>query len=258
MNSINRRQALKLGSASMLAVSLLNHMSQITRLPENIQSRLQPWKRRLAEAAADLGQGRISGLQWQQNMDRIYRDAPIAELLKMISFDDLRSSMLQSDLQGRGEVFVDIPIPGIADAASRPEPGRVLISKLAYIEKGRHIPPHGHSNMASAFLCVSGEFDVRLYDRLEETEDSMIVRKTAEQGKAGVGTWSSISDYRDNVHWLTARSENCFLFTCKVIRLEEHREFRGRINIDMRNPKSLGAGTFRAQKISFQKSREIY
>ncbi len=112
--------------------------------------------------------------------------------------------------------------------------------------------------MVSAFLCVSGEFDVKLYDRLEDTDESMVVRQTADQQKAGVGTWSSISDYRNNVHWLTAKSDNCFLFTCKLIRLEEKRDFKGRINIDMRDPKRIGSSTFQARKISFSESNEIY
>lgn len=258
MKQVDRRNALKIGAGSLLSLTLLNHMSQIGNASGRLEDQLQAWKKRLGDAAEKLGRGEISGLQWQEEMDRIYRDTPITDLLKMIRFDDLRDSMLKSDLEGRGEIFVDIPIPGIVEAAGRPEPSKVLISKLAYVEKGRHIPPHGHGNMTSAFLCVAGEFDVKLYDRLEENEESMLVRATVDEKRAGVGTWSSISDYRNNVHWLTARSDNCFLFTCKLIRLEEDREFKGRINIDMREPDVLGSDTFRARKISFRESCEIY
>ena len=255
---IDRRNILKLGAGSLLAGTLCNHLQRTGCASPFVEDKIQLWKTRLGEASKQLGAGKITGLQWQEEMDRIYADTPIADLLKMIRFDDLKDSILKMDLRGRGEIFLDIPIPDVVDAAGRPEPSKVLISKLAYIEKGRNIPPHGHGNMVSAFLCVSGEFDVKLYDRLEDNEGDMVVRKTVDQKDAGVGTWSSISDYRNNVHWLTAKSDNCFLFTCKLIRLEEKRDFHGRINIDMREPQVVGSDTYRARKISFKKSSEIY
>ena len=129
---------------------------------------------------------------------------------------------------------------------------------MAHVRKGSAIPPHGHSNMASAFLCLSGEFDVKLYDRLEEREHSLVVRQTADRKGAGPGTWSSISDYRDNVHWLVAKTDNCFLFTVKMINVEKNRTLKGRINIDLRCAERLGAETFLAPKITSAQAREIY
>ncbi|MGI9519683.1 MAG: hypothetical protein ACR2NP_21700 [Pirellulaceae bacterium] len=256
--SVTRRDALNIGAKSLVSAAFLNYVAKTGCGSVHVDDSLENWKRRLREASSALGDGDISALQWQEEMDRIYGDTPINDLLAMVRFDDLKESMLRQDLRGRGELFLDIEIPGVADAAGRPEPDRVLISKLAYVQKGRHIPPHGHGNMTSAFLCVSGEFDVQLFDRLEEKDEHMVVRKTLDQKDAARGTWSSISDYRNNVHWLTAKSDNCFLFTCKLIRLEEHRDFRGRINIDMRDPERLGSDTWRARKISFRESSEIY
>jgi hypothetical protein len=112
--------------------------------------------------------------------------------------------------------------------------------------------------MVSAFLCIAGDFSVRQFDHIESNDEQMVVRETINERHAGVGTWSSISDYRNNVHWLTANSENCFLFTCKLIRLEEAREFNGRINIDMRSPEVIGTNTYRARKITSAEARELY
>jgi hypothetical protein len=255
--SLTRRDALKIGGRSLVATAFLNHVASLSDAANPIEDQLEKWKTRLGEVAKQLGSGKITALQWQEEMDRIYAGTPITDLLKLIKFDDLKQSMLASDLKGRGELFRDIPIPGVVPAVNH-EPDKVLISKLAYVEKGQHIPPHGHGNMASAFLCVSGDFHVRLFDRLEHDDESMVVRNTVEETKAGVGTWSSISDYRNNVHWLTANSDNCFLFTCKLIRVEDDRKFHGRINIDLRAPKTIGADTYRARKISFAESKEYY
>ncbi|MCA9158090.1 MAG: hypothetical protein KDA72_07175, partial [Planctomycetales bacterium] len=126
------------------------------------------------------------------------------------------------------------------------------------VRKGYSVPPHGHSNMVSAFLCLSGEFDVRLYDRLEEREGSMVVRSTVHQPAAGPGTWSSISDYRDNVHWLTAKSDDCYLFTCKMLSVEQGLPLHGRINIDLKNSKKLNSMTYLAPKITAAEASRLY
>jgi hypothetical protein len=256
--SVSRRDVIKISAGSLLAASFLNHAASIGCACRPLEDQLELWKKRLGDVSRQLGNGSISGLQWQEEMDRIYGDAPISDLLKLIQFDDLKESILHHDLHGQGEYFMDIAIPGVADAVSGPEPDRVLISKLAYVQKGRHIPPHGHGNMVSAFLCVSGDFRVQLFDKIEDHEDEMVVRQTLKNDHAAVGTWSSISDYKSNVHWLTANSDNCFLFTCKLIRLEPERKMEGRINIDMRDPQLVGANTYRAKKISFQQAANIY
>lgn len=86
----------------------------------------------------------------------------------------------------------------------------------------------------------------------------MVIRQTAHDQKAGPGTWSSISDYRDNVHWLTAKSDDCYLFTCKLLSVEPDLPLNGRINLDLRRAKTLDRGTSLAPTISAQEAREIY
>lgn len=112
--------------------------------------------------------------------------------------------------------------------------------------------------MVSAFLCVSGEFEVKLFDRLDDFGETMVVRNTVDEKSAGPGSWSSISDYRNNVHWLMAKSDDCFLFTCKLIRLEEDREFNDRINLNLKTAEQLGSNTWRARKISGAEASELY
>jgi hypothetical protein len=256
--NVSRREVIKIGAGSLVAAAFMNHAAGIASAMGPLEDKIESWKKRLGDVSSQLGNGKISGLQWQEEMDRIYGDTPIADLLKMIQFDDLKESILEQDLKGQGEHFLDIAIPGVADAVNGAEPDRVLISKLAYVKKGRNIPPHGHCNMVSAFLCVSGDFQVRLFDKVEEGEDDMVVRQTLDEKHTTVGTWSSISDYKSNVHWLTANSDNCFLFTCKLIRIDPQRTMLGRINIDLRDPKVVGSNTFRANKISFQQAAELY
>ncbi len=158
-----------------------------------------------------------------------------------------------------GGIFHDItigPIPA-QDKIGGEDSGTAIV-KIAHVKKGRSIPPHGHSNMVSAFLCVSGEFEVKLFDRLDDFGETMVIRNTVDEKSAGPGSWSSISDYRNNVHWLMAKSDDCFLFTCKLIRLEEDREFNDRINLNLKTAEQLGSNTWRARKISGAEASELY
>lgn len=259
MTKTNRRAAMQTLSLAALSLSFAK-TSQLMGAETASHGQLDRWLRRLQRNASLLGQERISGLQWQQCMDAIYADAPLEQLKGQLNFDRLRLEILDRMGRNRGELFHRVELDGAIPALTHGdgEPHRVLITKVAHIRRGRSIPPHGHSNMASAFLCLSGEFAVRQYDRLEDHSDHMIIRQTKDIAAAGVGTWSSISDYRNNVHWLTAKSEDCFLFTCKLINLESHRPLIGRINVDVGRAKNLGSQTLRAPKITSQEAADRY
>jgi len=217
------------------------------------------WLDRLYLNAQMLRQKRISSLQWQEAMDRIYRDVSVPALHERLDFKLLQKEILDAIGPQRGELFRRVVLPGSDEAKKEgKEPHRALITKVAHIKKGRSIPPHGHSNMASAFLCISGEFAVRKYDKLEENDGEMVLRQTIDEPAAGVGTWSSISDYRNNVHWLTAKTDDCYLFTSKLIGVETGRPLHGRINFDVLDAKTLGSATYRAPKISHAEAAERY
>jgi hypothetical protein len=261
MRKPTRRAALESLSLAALSLSFANLSPAFgaeSQSPDLLF--LDRWLRRLQDNASRLAQRQISGLRWQEQMDAIYTKTPIAALKTQLNFDRLRLKILDQMGSDRGEWFHRVELPG--GSAKLPfgsrEPHRVLITKVAHVRKGRSIPPHGHSNMASAFLCLSGEFSVRQYDRLEDQQDHMIVRQTRDEAGAGVGTWSSISDYRNNVHWLTANSDDCFLFTTKMIHLESDRPLVGRINIDVLRAESLGRETLKAPKISASDAAERY
>lgn len=176
--SLTRRQLLSLSGRSLLTVSLMGTMQKTGLATDEGNANVEAWLSRLREAGRQLGSGRISGLQWQEQMDRILDSVKLASLLKYIDFDRMHRDLTSRDLGTRGEICVpvDVGVPARQTEAGVPEESRLLITKVAHVRKGRSIPPHGHSNMVSAFLCISGRFDVRLFDRLEEREDSMVVR----------------------------------------------------------------------------------
>lgn len=259
MNAFTRRDALKSLGISALGLSFARlgaaHAEEV--LPAGD---LAGWIQSLYKNEAELGRRRISPLQWQEMMDQIYRSTPLAQLKRHLDFPTLSKAILEKMPADRHELFhtIELGAPSPETPAVKAEPHGDLIVKVAHIRKGHSVPPHGHSNMVSAFLCLSGEFDVRLYDRLDNREQALVVRDTVHQSNAGPGTWSSVSDYRDNVHWLTAKTDDCFLFTVKMLSVEKGLPLNGRINIDVRRAKQLGANTLLAPKITSNEARELY
>ena len=256
--TFTRRQSLHTLGLTALAYAL-PVVARATPHEPRPAVQLGTWLERLHANAARLRSRKISGLQWQEMMDDIYADTPLGALQDGLDFVSLRKQILDRIESEKGELFYPVRLPGQeSDHGVRSEPHRTLIAKVAHIKRGRSIPPHGHSNMASAFLCLSGEFAVKQYDKLEEKEQHLVLRQTVDTDTAGVGTWSSISDYRNNVHWLTAKTNDCFLFTCKLIGIESDRKLNGRINVDVRRGDHLGRQTIRAPKITAAEAAAIY
>jgi len=260
MDVLTRRTALQSLGIAALGMGLLPRLARADDEEIATVKSLSDWAGQLEQNAQRLRQRQSSPLEWQEVMDQLYANVPFDALKEHLSFESLSKTLQEQMPADRHELFHTLHLPDPQQSVSdvRPEPKRVLITKLAHVRKGHAIPPHGHSSMVSAFLCLSGEFDVQLYDRLEQRDKHLVVRRTLRDQHAGPGTWSSVSEYRDNVHWLTAQTDDCFLFTCKMLSVEPDIPLNGRINLDMRRPKKLGTDTFLAQKISSQEAREIY
>lgn len=257
LNVMDRRAVLGLSGRALAASLLAVHASRAGFAADGAERTIDEWVAQLDTISKQLASRTISALEWQEKVDTLFAAVPMRSLLDILDFRRLADRLSALDLSDRGEIFEDIALGPIPKATAESDATSAIV-KIAHIKKGRSIPPHGHRSMTSAFLCISGEFDVRLYDRLGDLPKAMIVRQTVNQKNACPGSWSSISDYRDNVHWLTAKSDDCFLFTCKLIRLEADRDFRGRENINLKAAKLLGAHTWQAPVISAKESAEIY
>jgi hypothetical protein len=99
------------------------------------------------------------------------------------------------------------------------------------LRRGQAVPPHGHLNMATGFLVLEGQFHGRHFERLEMHEDHWRLRPTIDE-TFRVGMSSTISDFRDNVHWFVAESPRGFLFNVHVHRIEADLEAHGRVHLD--------------------------
>lgn len=242
-------RSLKLNRQRLLAFTLARSLHERRWADARGMEELDTWFDRYLELNRSLGAGAIEPRTWQDGLDRLFVELRLNDLLQRIDFDTVSRHMRLVGRVGRGELFHPVLLDGKVAEPHKPEPARVAISKVVHVRKGCSIPPHGHSNMVSAFLHLSGEFQVRQYDRLSDDGDSLVIRPSTD-GVRGPGKWTSMSDDRNNVHWLTARSEDCFIFSTKVVRLDETKPFCARINLDVEKAVDVGGGALRARKIS--------
>ena len=124
------------------------------------------------------------------------------------------------------------------------------------LKKDRSVVPHGHMNMATAFLILDGKLRGRHYDRVEDRKKEYIIKPTIDK-MFGPGGHSSISDYKDNVHWFQAKSDRAFIFNIHVLGVTPGTTRTGRVYVDP-NGEKLKGGLIRARKLGYKEAHDLY
>jgi hypothetical protein len=137
-------------------------------------------------------------------------------------------------------------------------PQYAFYKKIFGLKKGRAIIPHGHKNMVSAHLIIKGEFELKHYDKVEEDGGHMIIRPTIDK-IAAVGSASSISDEKNNVHWFKTRSDYAFTFDVIMTNLDpQHGRPYEIDNIDPLTAEKLSGNLLRVRKLDVDEALKKY
>lgn len=245
-----------------MTASVIQTLLSGNLLAKSLPSQWDDWIAELYHVGESLDVGRISGPQWQREMDRLYGTCNLDTLLIHLDIDKVIAAI---DLSDRGEQFVSTPLldaPRRRIVAGHRE-GEGVITQIGATRRGNAIPPHGHQNMASAFLILSGEYHVRQYDKLRTIGEirpgrGSLLMRLAKDERQRRGQWSSVSDESDNIHWLRAASDDCFFFSTKLISLKPRLELHDRIHVDVNVAEDLGRGLVNAPIISDRRAVEKY
>jgi hypothetical protein len=133
----------------------------------------------------------------------------------------------------------------------------VFGQQIFALRKGCSVVPHGHNNMATAFLILKGNFHGRHYDRITDEEKHMIIKPTIDS-KFVPGQSSSISDEKDNVHWFKAEDEPAFIFNIHVFGVSPKNKKRtSRVYLDPFGEK-LDDGLIRARLIDHDEAHKKF
>ena len=115
----------------------------------------------------------------------------------------------------------------------------------------------GHNNMATAFLMLKGNLHGRHYDRIEDSKTHLVIKPTINR-PFKPGETSSISDYKDNVHWFKATSETAFIFNIHVLNVTPgSKRPTGRVYVDP-NGEKISGGLIRAKRVGYKEVHKLY
>lgn len=248
MQSLTRREFQQQTLGGLLTWSLLNTLFTADAFANDVKLIAAEWLSELNTMSLDLRGQKLEPLVWQKQVETLFNRVDLPEFLKFIDFDKLARTAKFKD---RGELSLRATIPMVEGL-----PTELIFGHQVFaLNKDRSVVPHGHDNMATAFLILKGEFHGRHYDRVEDIgKDYMIIQPTLDKN-FGVGACSTVTDLKDNVHWFTANTDQSFIFNIHVLSVKPGRS--GRVYIDPSGEKIAG-GQIKARKIDHAEANRLY
>jgi len=249
MGKISRRLFTQNTLSSVLTYSLLEACFSGDVFGDKVSPITTSWFNDLNQLGLDLKDNKISQLVWQEKLEELYARVQLAELLELIDFDKLTKTL---ELKDKGARSLRFSFPKIAEL-----PDKFVYGKQVFaLKKGRSVVPHGHNNMATAFIILKGDFHGRHYDRLEDEKEHVIIRPTIDKNFSP-GDFSTVSDFKDNVHWFQATSEPAFIFNIHLLNVGSGNRRTGRVYLDP-NGEKLTAGRIRATRLNYDEAQLRY
>ena len=238
------KETVKVVSSYALMSSLINNQL----IAKSVSPITDHWLKQLNDMSHDLKIGGITPKDWQTQIETLYSKVPLHEIIDLVDFEQMIKNF---EYPEKGVNTKKISFPPLVELPKK----LAFYSKLFGMKKGRAVIPHGHVNMASCHYVLNGEVSLKQYDKIEESESHMIIKKTVDEiGKKG--SYSSISDDQNNVHWLKATTD--FAHTFDVIVLDISGKPYEVNNIDPRSAVKETDGSIKARKISVEEGLEKY
>jgi hypothetical protein len=248
MSVLSRRAFHESALASLLGYAFLETVFRGEAFSAEMKLVARKWLADLEAMGHDLKDRKLTQPEWQKKVEELFTSVDVAEFLQFLDFEKLTANV---KYPSQGERSLRARFPQVEGLPT----GFVFGHQVFALGKGRSVVPHGHNNMATAFLILKGDFHGRLYDRLHDPDaDHMIIKPTVDR-RFGVGEASTISDEKDNVHWFQAETEGAYIFNIHVNNITpDFPRPTGRVYVDP-NGEKLADGTIRARKVG---SDEIY
>ncbi len=240
---ISRRQFLEAGLTPFVAISFLDAVHAAGLVPTAVAPVLADWLRKLHGHCQDLRGAAIPATAWQDDVATLLGRVPLEDLLALIDFERLVARISLPDDRATTHDPVFPPLQGIPERPS-------YIRRVFFMARNRAIVPHGHQNMASGHLVIHGSLRVRHFERVRDEPAHMVLRPTIDR-QSNPGAATTVSDARDNVHWLVATSKVAATFDVIVPDLDASRPTRFTDFVDPRRGEDVGGGLLRAPRLGF-------
>jgi hypothetical protein len=246
----SRRRFNSQALGSLLTLSLLETVCRYDLFADEIRPGALGWLADVNQLARDLKGQKLEQVAWQQKVEELTTKASLPDVLKLIDFDRLTAKV---DFAERGERSLRVSFPSVEGVPAELSFGKQIFA----LKKDRSVVPHGHNNMATAFLILKGDLRGRHYDRIKDEPGHMIIKPTIDR-KFVPGECSTVSDYKDNVHWFQAITEPAFIFNIHVMDVNPESKLKtGRVYLDPEGEK-LSDGKIRARLIDYDEANRLY
>lgn len=247
MSPINRRDFAKTTVGTLVTYSLLNTLFRQELFSAEIKPVAAQWIKDIDELGKDLKGAKLSQLQWKEQCEKLFAQADLKDLMKFVDFGGRISS---TPFREKGERPIRFKFPEVEGLPTN----LIFGHQIFKLKKGQSVVPHGHNNMATAFLIMKGEFHGKHYDRLEESDSHMIIKPTID-AKFTTGDCSTVTQVKDNVHWFKTESDEGYIFNIHILGLNAGSS--GRVYVDPKGEKISG-GRIRARKIGAAEATNLY
>ena len=247
MTELNRRDFAKGTVESLVTYSLLSTLFNNELFGSEIKPVAAQWLKDIHELGQDLKGKKLTQLQWKAQCEKLFAQADLKDLMKFVNFGGRISS---TPFREKGERPIHFKFPEVEGLPTN----LVFGHQIFKLKKGQSVVPHGHNNMATAFLIMKGAFLGQHYDRLEDTASHMIIKPTIDS-KFKPGECSTVTQVKDNVHWFKAESDEGYIFNIHVLGLNGGSS--GRVYVDP-NGEKLSGGRIRARKLGAAEATKLY
>lgn len=216
---------------------------------KDVKPIIDKWMLELYSLCQDVKTRKIKDLEFQKQLESLYKRVDLQELLKFVELDQIKKTVKLPDSGARSRGIDLSKVEGM--------PKRVIFGKQVFcLKKGRSIVPHGHDNMCTGFIVLEGKFHGKHYDRIEDHEEHYLIKPTINE-VFGVGECSTISDHKDNVHWFKATTDQAYIFNIHVLGYNPEKERTGRAYLDPEGEKTK-EGLIVAKKMSSRECHRKY
>ncbi len=250
MAELTRREFSGQVVGSLLTYSLLETLCAYDAFAGDVRPETVKWLAEVNSLGRQAQDQTLPQVQWQGRIEKLFSQVDLPDLLRMIDFERLTKNIALVD---RGALSLSFKFPKVEGLPTKYVFGKQIFA----LKKGRSVVPHGHNNMATAFLILKGELRGRHYDRLEDLPGAYVIKPTIDR-KFTPGECSTISDKKDNVHWFEALTEPAFIFNIHVYNVSPGiGEPTGRVYLNPLGEK-LAGGRIKAPRIDYKTSVKLF
>jgi hypothetical protein len=154
MEKLSRRLFSQQLLTSLLSFSLVRTLFASDLLAKPVERVVHQWLIELERLSKDLKGGKLKQTEWQDMVAGLFSRVELSDILRTINFDSLSKKIR---LSNEREAVLEIAFPTLEGI-----PKDLTCSTIfEALKKGRAIAPHGHHNMASLHIVLSGEMHLQ-------------------------------------------------------------------------------------------------